>query len=375
MINQPLKAGIDLTPIIYGRGVSRYTSNLVRALTQKSGIEVFGLGYSWRQKNQLQEFVDQHQLVNSTLLNLPPSLMRWCWQFKHKPVASLLPNIDLFHSWDWLQPPDVKLPLVSTIHDLAMLKFPETAHPKLLRAHRRSWHILKQRKAQIIAVSRTTKKDIVNLLGIPKYQVTVVHEALPVEFQHTSNSLREDDVALIKKKLELNQPFLLFVGTREPRKNLRRLIQAWEPLADDYQLIVVGEKGWDDSQNIKHPQLRFLGQVDDKDLAVLYGEADLFCYPSLYEGFGLPILESFFHGTPVVTSNTSAMPEVAGNAAQLVDPENVASIRQGIETILNEDLKAQRQRLQRMIIRLQMFSWDRVAAETTRVYQQALDLS
>lgn len=271
MINQPLKAGIDLTPIIYGRGVSRYTSNLVRALTQKSGVEVFGLGYSWRQKNQLREFVDQHQLINSTLLNLPPSLMRWCWRFKRKPVASLLPDIDLFHSWDWLQPPDVKLPLVSTIHDLAMLKFPETAHPKLLRAHRRSWHILKQREAQIIAVSRMTKKDIVNLLGIPKYRVTVVHEALPTEFQHTSNSLREDDVALIKKKLELNQPFLLFVGTREPRKNLRRLIQAWEPLADDYQLIVVGEKGCDDSQNIKHPQLRFLGQVDDKDLAVLYG--------------------------------------------------------------------------------------------------------
>ena len=143
-------------------------------------------------------------------------------------------------------------------------------------------------------------------------------------------------------------------------------------MAKDYQLIIAGEKGWDKTENIDHSQLRFLGHVEDRELAVLYGEAEVFCYPSLYEGFGLPILESFFHGTPVLTSNISSMPEVAGNAAEYIDPENTDDIRKGLETILNESIEAQQKRLQRMIIRLQMFSWERVVEETIQVYQKAL---
>jgi len=367
-----MNIGLDITPIIYGRGVSRYTANLVKALTDRQSVNLSVLGYSWRNRAKLERFVKHNHIPYSSIQSIPPSLMGLFWRFGKHSVESHLPQVDLFHSWDWIQPPDKDLPLVSTIHDVAMIRYPETAHPRILAAHQRSWKILKERQAQIIAVSRTTKNDIVKLLGIPSYLVHVVHEALPEGFKETSQQLTEDEAKHIKNKLDLNKPYLLFVGTREPRKNLTRLIKAWEPFAKDYQLIVAGEKGWDKTEGIHHPELKFLGHVEDKELAVLYGEAEVFCYPSLYEGFGLPILESFFHGTPVLTSNISSMPEVAGNAAQLIDPENVNDIRKGLEIILNESIDEQKKRLQRMIIRLQMFSWERVVDETIQVYKKAL---
>jgi glycosyltransferase involved in cell wall biosynthesis len=368
-----MQIGIDITPVMYNRGVSRYTSNLVRALADRKDASLHLFGYASRKKSRLQEFVKTVKTAQVELQSYPQSLIQWMWRFGFNPIKKSLPKIDIFHSWDWLQPPDKNLPLVSTIHDVAMLKFPETAHPKILSMHKHSWKILKERNAQIIAVSRATKKDIVDLIGIPSYNVHIVHEALPEEFRQKSIALSEEDAELIKQQLQLTKPFLLFVGTREPRKNLQRLIEAWLPLADQVELIIAGEKGWDETSKYTYKNLRFLGKVTDTQLAVLYGEAEMLCYPSLYEGFGLPILEAFFHGTPVVTSNLSSMPEVAGNAAELVDPNSVENIRQGIQTILNETDDQQKKRLQRMIIRLQMFTWERVAEETMAVYQKSLE--
>jgi len=164
----------------------------------------------------------------------------------------------------------------------------------------------------------------------------------------------------------------LFVGTTEPRKNLKNIIQAWEPFAQDYQLILAGSEGWDDFVKTQK-NIHILGQVTDEELCVLYGEAEMLLFASLYEGFGLPILEAFHFGTPVVTSNNSGMKEVAGNAAELVDPNSVASIRKGIETILNESKEESQTRLKRMIIRGQMFSWQSVAQKMVRVYQNVED--
>ncbi len=374
-----MKIGIDFTSAIYHRGVSRYTKNLVRSLLENTNANLALYGSSFRQK---QELIDQAQeLVTQTLAtdkvelafqSYPPSVLQLLWKLGLNPVNKTIKNLDVFHSWDWLQPPDKNIPLVSTIHDLAILKYPEVAHPKVLRAHQESWKILKERQAEIIAVSQATKKDIVRLLDIPAYKIHVIPEALPREIRMINELLSEELAEKIKQQYSLNRPYLLFVGTREPRKNLQRLIEAWQPLKNNLDLIIVGESGWDGSEQVQDDQLRFLGKVSDQVLNVLYAEAEAFVYPSLDEGFGLPILEAFYHGTPVVTSNVSALIEVAGNAAELVDPADVASITQGIETILQEDTMAQQQRLQRMIIRMHMFSWHLVAEQTLEVYKKAI---
>jgi len=282
--------------------------------------------------------------------------------------------IDVFHSWDWLQPPDKNLPLVSTIHDLAILKYPAAAHPQVLKMQQRSWKILQDRQAEIITPSIATKKDVVDLLQIPTHRVHVIHEALPEENVTAAEKLTEGRAEQIKTRLQLNKPYLLFIGTSEPRKNLPRLIEAWQTLAADYELIIAGAAGWEDlSQFKRQKNLRFLGRVSAEELSVLYSEAEAFCYPSLDEGFGLPILEAFYYGVPVLTSNRSSMAEVAGNAALLVNPDSVDDIRRGLEQILGENKTEQQERLRKMILRLHLFSWKQAASETIKVYQAAIN--
>lgn len=372
-----MNIGLDITALIYQRGVSRYTANLVRALSTHTNNHLKLYGSSLRQHSFLT--ASAKNLTNNKVQDqyhiqkLPPSVLQLLWSLGLNQVQSHFSKLDVFHSWDWIQPPDKNIPLVSTIHDLAILKYPETAHPKIVKAHQKSWQQLKDRKAHIIAVSQATKKDVVELLNFPNWRVHVVPEALPTEILDISLSLIDKDITVIKNKYQLDKPYILFVGVREPRKNLERLIKAWLPLQEKVDLIVVGDKGWSEQTVTNSTHLRFLGKVSDQALCVLYSEAELFAYPSLYEGFGLPILEAFQYGTPVLTSDLSAMIEVAGNAAELVDPFSITDIRRGINKILNENSESQKKRLQRMIIRKQMFDWKKVAWQTEKVYQQAIE--
>jgi glycosyltransferase involved in cell wall biosynthesis len=375
-----MKLGIDVTSLLYDRGVSRYTANLVRALLTQPNMQVTAYGSTLRQQARLRQKIERLGPVHRTVIQpYGPTFQNVMWNWlKVNPIRKSLPGIDVFHSWDWLQPPDHNLPTVSTIHDLAILKYPETAHPKILAMHQQAWQKLRKNRAQIIAVSRSTKKDIVELLEIPPERVHVIYEALPREMRAVAERLTEEKALEIQTRLQLPEKYLLFVGTREPRKNIFRLIEAWLPLAETIHLLIVGEQGWDETSSpaikkaLSHPHLHFMGQVSDAELTVMYSEAEALAYPCLYEGFGLPILEAFYHGIPVITSSVSSMVEVAGNAAELVNPLSVESIRQGIEVILNESTTEQQKRMQRMVIRLQMFDWQRVANQTVSVYQRAM---
>jgi glycosyltransferase involved in cell wall biosynthesis len=381
-----MHVGIDITSLIYGRGVSRYTANLAGALMDRPDVKLSLYGSSFRQQSQLKSMagtlIKAHsasgQKHQALIQPYPPMIQNVLWNWLNlNPVSKVLPGLDVFHSWDWIQPPDKNIPLVSTIHDLAILKYPESAHSTVVSMHRQAWKRLAENHAHLIAVTHATKKDIIDYLEYPPYLIHVVHEALPIEVKQISERLDEETYSQTRLRLDLTKPYILFVGTREPRKNLIRLIEAWAPLQDKVQLIIAGEKGWDETAELSpstyKDQLRFLGRVSDVELTVLYGEAEALAFPSLYEGFGLPILEAFYHGTPVITSNAPALIEVAGNAAEFVDPLEVESIREGIETILNESIVEQQKRLQRMIIRLQMFDWRFVAQETLAVYQQAIN--
>lgn len=376
-----MKIGLDVSSLVYHRGVSRYTSNLMLALLDQPDSELLLYGNSLRAYSQLEAELkntlkntlpDKYQLF---LGKIPPRILAKLWQLGLHPIKKTMPQVEVFHSWDWLQPPDKDLPLVSTIHDLAILKYPETAHPQVLAAHQRSWQILKERQAQILTVSQSSKKDIVQLLKIPSERITVTYEALPREVERASEELSNNDElrVKIKKDLKLTRPYILFVGSREPRKNLERLIKAWEPLASDFDLIVAGEKAWDRSAKLHQENLRFLGQVGDLQLAALYHYAELLAYPSLDEGFGLPILEAFSHGVPVLSSDLPVIKEVAGNAAHLINPNSIEEIRAGLKFLLNEDKTASSTRLKKMIIRLHLFNWSKTARTTAKVYQTALE--
>lgn len=377
-----MKIGIDISSLVYQRGVSRYTSDLIKALAKEKDTQLRLFGSSFRQKKLLSSQLNQalksviSDRYQIKLQSFPPSVLAKLWSMGLNPIKNQFRDVDVFHSWDWMQPPDRNIPLVSTIHDLAIIRYPQVAHPHVLKMHQNSWKILRERKAQIIAVSQATKNDILRYLEIPENQVTVVHEALPTRVAEISQELagRGELVQSIKQRLNLSKPYVFFVGTREPRKNLTTLIQAWLPMAKDLQLIIAGEQSWDGSEKISSdPNLRFLGRVSDLELAVLYHHAEIFVYPSLYEGFGLPVLEAFAHGVPVVSSDISAIREVSGNAAELVDPQDPQSIRTGIEKVLSEKKPDSDARMKRMIIRLQLFNWQKTARQTLAVYKQAIE--
>ncbi len=369
-----MRVGIDITSIMYGRGVSRYTANLIRSLIKIPDLDVSLFGSSLRQKEQLVQFAQSLQppLASTHFQSWPPKLLFYVWHLGFNSILSHDSKIEVFHSWDYLQPPDMHLPLVSTIHDLAMLKYPDAAHPDLLKAHKKSWQILHDRHAHIITVSHAVKKDILERLDFAANHVHVVHSAVPREIKTAANKLSEEQHEEIYQQLTNGRPYVLFVGTLEPRKNLSRLMKAWLPLQKEVDLLIVGAVGWDTTLDELPPTARLLGHQSDQNLSVLYTEAEALVYPSLDEGFGLPILEAFSFGTPVVTSNCGGMAEVAGNAAELVDPLSVESIQHGIEVLLKEDSEARQVRLQRMIIRKQMFTWKQTAQLTAAVYRQAL---
>lgn len=354
-----MKIGIDISQVVYGTGVSTYTDRLVRnllAIDKESEYVLFG--GSLRQMDKLKEFANSLKgNFTSKLFKLPPSLMDIIWnRFNVLPVDKLIGEVDVFHSSDWTQPPS-KAFKVTVVHDLAPLKFPKLSHLKVVSVHKRRARRLKNAD-RIIVPSQATADDVA-VLGIDSKKIRVVPEG-PAYKPTKKNKVEE-----IKKKYKIFGKYLLAVGVH-PRKNTERIIEAFELArpGEGLRLVIVGEPFMEvDEKRGVH----LLGHVGEEDLSALYTGAEALVYPSLHEGFGIPILDAMNCGTPVVTSNVSSMPEVAGNAAVLVDPYDVNSITEGIR----EALSKKKTLVAKGKARVKQFSWEKAARRTLEVYKEA----
>ena len=361
-----MKIGIDISQIVYGTGVSVYTQNLIenlRKIDKKNDYLLFG--GSLRQKEKLKKF-------GAKLFSFPPTLADFVWNRLHiLPVENFLGPIDVFHSSDWTQPP-TKAAKVTTIHDFGFLKYPEVAHPKIKAVMERRFKWIKKEVDLIIAVSQATKKDIMEILNIPEEKIRVVYEAVSEDINQVKD---QKIIEKVKKKYGLKGSYLLSVATLEPRKNLKRIIKGFGLLKKkDLSLVIAGKSGWDkeiSQWGLKNKDQRiiFTGYISQEDKLALYSGATCFVFPSLYEGFGLPILEAMKCGCPVVTSNVSSMPEVAGKAGILVDPLNVKNIAEGI----NQAIKDKKELINKGFEQVKKFSWEKTARETLKVYQESLE--
>jgi len=235
---------------------------------------------------------------------------------------SVAPDIDVVHATTLIPCPTRK-PLIVTLHDLAFLRRPDQFSRHGIRVFNRSLELIKQRADLILCCSQSTMDDCV-AAGLPADRLR--HVPLGVEFEHA----RPIDIARVRSAYALPERYLLFVGTVEPRKNLRRLTQAIGLLDEPLPLVVAGADGWGDVGSEMGGDVRFLGFVPTEDLWALYAGAHVFCYPSVHEGYGLPVLEAMAQGTPVVTSLDTGTEETADGAAVLVDPTDVEDIARGI---------------------------------------------
>jgi glycosyltransferase involved in cell wall biosynthesis len=324
-----IRAAIDVSPLAQTKaGTARYLKGLLRELERRGDVAV-----SMRSFGR-----------NDRLSTLARDAVWYPF------LVGRAGDADVLHCPTYRGPLRSRTPLVVTVHDLAVLRHPETFNrwtrtysprvvPRVLRAARR-----------IIAVSDFTRDELVELLGVPSEKIRVVPNAVEEEFTNEGPSASGE--------------YVLAVGTLEPRKNLQRLIEATR--RTDVELRVVGARGWGGIE-VGGNGVSWLGEVSDDELARLYRGALCVAYPSLYEGFGIPVLEAMACGVPVVTSRGTAMEEVADGAAVLVDAHDPAEIAAGIERAA-----AQRNELvARGLERARAFRWDAVADATVAVYREA----
>ena len=277
----------------------------------------------------------------------------WLWA-RTPPVQLATGRVDVVHATTIIVPPRTA-PLVVTVHDLAFLHEREHFTARGNRAFRRGLELVRRRADLVLVSSLATLTDA-TAAGIPTERLR--HVPLGV-------SVAPADAAA-RRRFGLDRPYLLFVGTLEPRKNLARLVEAVGRLPTDHVLAVAGLDGWGDAAPPANDRIRLLGFVSDPERDALYAGADAFVYPSLREGFGLPVAEAMAHGTPVVTSRGTSTEEVAGGAAVLVDPYDAEAIADGITAAL-----ADRDRLVAAgHLRAAELTWECTAAATLAVYRE-----
>ncbi len=354
-----MRIGIDISQVPYGTGVSYYTKELVRSLLEvdsENEYLLFG-GYLRRRKDLTGFASSLSGRFTTKFFPFPPTIANLVWNRLHfLRIEKFTGALDVYHSSDWAQAPSDAFK-ITTIHDLAPFKFPRLTPKKIISAHSLRLKRVVEEVDRVIVPSQATKNDLVEL-GMMERKIRVIYEAAGKAFGRQG----ETKIAEAKKRYKLRD-YIISVGVGG-RKNTDRLIEAFEraKAGKDLTLVLIGAKEVRERRGVRQ-----LGRVDDNQLAVLLSGAKALAFPSLYEGFGLPILQAFACGTPVVTSNVSSMPEIAGGAAILVNPYSVSSISEG----LKKALSGPKALIKKGLERANDFSWERAAISTINVYKES----
>ncbi len=360
-----MKIAIDVSQVLYGTGVSHYTKFLVNELVHLPSQHEFVLfGGSLRRKKELDLWVNRLPKVINKINYLSPQMLHFFWNTLHVIPAEVFTGpVDLIHTSDWAEPP-AKAPKVTTIHDLAMFHDPQYAHPQINHVHRKRLFWVMKESSKIIAVSHATKNDIIKYLGVSPEKIEVIYEASTIP----KPSLNSTEITLNQlKRFGIHKPYLFIPGSGHPRKNIAKAVTAFNQANLDLLLVIAGRPS-PEEQQLASNSVIFTGFVSDLDFALLVSQAQVLLYPSLYEGFGLPILDAFTVETPVVTSSVSSLPEIAGSASILVDPQDPDHIADGIiKALESRDALIKKGNEQ-----LKKFSWKKTAQETMKLYEDVV---
>ncbi len=360
-----LRIGFDVSPLSVSRsGVGTYTARLLEQL-ERGPDTILPL-------SQPPAGYGGTRMLNKTI---------WMQIRLAQQIKQIQP--DLCHFTNHVAPLWFPLPYILTIHDMTLWLYASTHPIRRLVSMRPLIPFAARRAAAIITVSRSAKNDIVRLLGVPEEKIHVIYEAPGQAFQprtepHEQARRNDPGLAAVRRAYNLPPNYLLHVGTLEPRKNLVRLMEAFARLrhrgAISHHLVLVGHPGWKWRELLAAVErleldgaVHFLGYVPDQKLPALYNLADLLVYPSLYEGFGLPVIEAMASGLPVVTTPNGALAEVAGEAAMMVNPTDVEDIARGIQRVLSDRVLQETLRA-RGLAWARRFSWSKTAEETRQVY-------
>ena len=367
-----MKIALELQPCSSQMsGIGHYTFQLAKRIFQMEDALVRGNYFDFCMRNpKLSEIGLTGQVDYNALL--PYGVYRRVWDILPIPYRMMFPTADLSHFFNYIVPPGVSGKVLDTVYDLTYLRYPETMNSSNLNRLKNGMQRSLDRSDLLITDSEFVKGEIVRELGFDQDRIEVVY---PAAAEEVTELLPK---AYLAEKWGIGKPYILYLGTIEPRKNLNRLIQAYEKvcreLAEPPMFVLAGGKGWkaEDTFRLANStmpgQIVFTGYISAAEKFLLYECASLFAFPSLYEGFGIPVLEAMQHGTPVVCANTSSLPEVAGDCARLVDPLDINDIAAGLLDVLTDPVCAETL-AKGGAIRSERFSWDRSAQKLMQIYR------
>lgn len=332
-----MKVGFDISQLAHTGGVATYTRNLTSELLQVDELEMVYFYSSLRRPYK-------GKLKNIKKYHFPPTFFETIFnKYRIINIEKFIGDIDIFHSSDWTQPP-TKAKKVTTYHDVIPLLFPKWSDPKIVEVQKRRLKIVEKEIDLVIAVSECTKRDLLKISNIAAEKIIIIPEGPSIEYRQVSDRQRDE----FKKKNNLPENFVLAMGGIGERKNLSRIKTA----AKDYNLVIPGET---------------CNYIPEEELFILYSVAKVLLYPSLYEGFGLPVLDAMFCGLPVITSKNSALTEIGGNAVCYVNPEDVGDIRKNLDLLMqNEELRDNL--IKKGNLQSRKFSWKETARQTSEIY-------
>lgn len=375
------RIGIDVTSALtQGGGIGRYTRELVQALVDLNSVDEFHFFSARLPNNQ-----SLSPAVNVSH-HAAPFSERWLYRLWYRarlpmPVQWFTGPLDLYHSPDFVLPPTSGyIPTLLTVHDLSFLHYPETFPIALVEYLNRvvPWSV--NRATHILADSKATREDLLTMWQVPGEKVTVLYSGVNEQFKPIED---EGVITAARQKYGLDdRPYVVAVGTVQPRKNYQMLIRAFRPVAMrlPHNLAFIGGKGWLDEamkseveQQGLSERIEFTGFVSEEDLPALYCGASLLVFPSLYEGFGLPVLEAMACGLPCLVSNASSLPEVGGSAAFQLSPTDELKWSEAMMWLL-ADKEKQVQMKEAGIKQAHSFSWNKAATELMQIYNFLLEI-
>lgn len=377
-----MKICLELQPYLKTKsGIGVYAYEISKHLELINRLSIELQVFNFASKNNMNKELLGLRANKDECKLMSYSIYRRIWDYLPISYNSLFKQQgDIYHFFDYIVPPHIRGKVVTTVHDMTYELYPETMQKTTLERIRKDIHYSVERADKVITISKSTKRDMMSILKIPEEKIEIISPG--VDFEKFNKSYTALQIQSVRERYQLPDSYILYMGTLEPRKNIESIIEAFALMkkeadfrVQEVKLVLAGKKGWlyeSIFNRIRQlgieNEVIFTDFVEEDHKPIIYQLAKAFIFPSIYEGFGIPVLEAMAASVPVITSNVSSLPEVAGGAAFLVPPKDKAKIAEAMYTIITDEDSREQLRL-KGLKQAQKFSWGASAKKLYHIYE------